>query len=430
VAPYAGDLRRSDPALADELDARFAAAIATLQSAPAPDDFDRLAFLTDRADPLAKALWRARERLGIPAPPDRRAWRGTAATLWEADAFDAIAFAPSGAEDAPADRAALGHLLFFDPVLSGDGSRACASCHVPERGFADGRPRPAPMRVGGVVPRRNTPTVVNAGLQAGVFYDLRTAFLEDQVTDVVRNPDEMHGDFDRAAALLAGSPEYAARFRRAFPGADTAVKEGKIRATVASYVRSLDGMNAPFDRYVRGDRAAMGEAERRGFNLFMGRARCGSCHFAPLFNGTVPPAYTRAETEVLGVPDRPARSGARVDADEGRGALRGIPLYRHAFKTPTVRNAALTAPYMHNGVFRTLDEVVDFYARGGGPAWGIHLENQTLPADSIPLSPRDRADLVAFMHALTDTTGLTARPARLPALPGAPSLRRDAGGGY
>jgi cytochrome c peroxidase len=261
----------------------------------------------------------------------------------------------------------------------------------------------------------------------GAFYDLRTTFLEDQVGDVVRNPDEMHGDFGRSVALLSASPEYAGRFRRAFPGTDSVVTAWKIRAAVAAYVRSLQGMSAPFDRYVRGNRAAMGDAEKRGFNLFMGKARCGSCHFAPLFNGTVPPAYTRSETEVLGVPDRAGRNGAQVDADPGRGGLQGIALYRHAFRTPTVRNAALTAPYMHNGVFRTLDEVVDFYARGGGAGWGIHLDNQTLPTDTLGLTPRDRADLVAFMRALTDTTGLTARPARLPAIPG---IRRTVARAY
>jgi cytochrome c peroxidase len=428
VAPYAGALQDADPALAGELDARFAGAIAMLDTAPPADAFDRLAFLTDGADPLARTLWRARARLDIAAPPDRRAWRGEAATLWQADAFDAGAFGPAGEGGATPERAALGRMLFFDPVLSGDGSRACASCHVPERGFADGRARPLPLRAGGPVPRRNTPTVVNAGLQAGTFYDLRTAFLEDQVAEVVRNRDEMHGDFARAAALVAGSPEYVAHVQRAYPSEGAEVTEARIRGAVAAYVRSLQGTSAPFDRYVRGERTALGPAERRGYNLFMGRARCGSCHFAPLFNGTVPPAFAKTEVEVLGVPDRPARGGVRVDADEGRGALQGIPLYRHAFKTPTVRNAAVTAPYMHNGVFATLEEVVDFYDRGGGPAWGIHLDNQTLPADSLGLSAVDRADLVAFMRALTDTTGLTARPARLPVLPGAPKLQRDVGG--
>lgn len=423
VAPYGDELRAADARLADELDGSFSRAVSTLEGARSADGFDRLAFLTDRADPLAKALWRARERLRIPAPPDRRAWRGAAPTLWGADAIDPLAFAPSGAENAPARRADLGKLLFFDPVLSGDGSRACSSCHLPERAFADGRARPAPLQAGGAVPRRNTPTVINAGLQAGAFYDLRTTFLEDQVSDVVRNRDEMHGDFARAVALLEGSPEYVAHFRAAYAHGGARVTPDRVRGAVAAYIRSLRGMNAPFDRYVRGDRTALGPAERRGFNLFMGRARCGSCHFAPLFNGTVPPAFGKAEVEVLGVPDRAARTAARVDADEGRGAVAGVSLHRHAFKTPTVRNAALTAPYMHNGVFATLEEVVDFYDRGGGPAWGIHLENQTLPADSLHLSARDRADLVAFMRALSDTAGLTGRPARLPALPGAPGMR-------
>jgi cytochrome c peroxidase len=148
--------------------------------------------------------------------------------------------------------------------------------------------------------------------------------------------------------------------------------------------------------------------ERRGFNLFMGKARCGTCHFAPLFNGTVPPGFTESEVEVIGVPARASRH-APLDPDRGAGASDRAPLHDFAFKTPTVRNVAVTAPYMHNGVFRTLAEVVEFYDAGGGAGLGLRVPNQTLSADSLHLTLREKRDLVAFMRALTDTSGVSPR---------------------
>jgi cytochrome c peroxidase len=130
----------------------------------------------------------------------------------------------------------------------------------------------------------------------------------------------------------------------------------------------------------------------------MGKARCGTCHYMPLFNGNFPPMYNRMEAEVIGVPA--AAGSGTVDADEGRFAVMPAPFLRHAFKTPTVRNAARTAPYMHNGVYGTLDEVVDFYDDGGGSGEGEHLADQTLPRDSLHLSMEEKKALVAFIHSL------------------------------
>jgi cytochrome c peroxidase len=172
-------------------------------------------------------------------------------------------------------------------------------------------------------------------------------------------------------------------------------------------VRSLAALDSRFDRAMRGETSAMTEQERTGFNLFMGKARCGTCHFAPLFNGAMPPSYTESEPEVIGVPATTARP-ATVDPDSGRFNVRRIDLHLFAFKTPTLRNIELTAPYMHNGVFRTLDEVVDFYDGGGGHGRGIRVR-QTLPTDSLHLSVAEKRALVAFMRALTDTSGTTAR---------------------
>jgi cytochrome c peroxidase len=138
--------------------------------------------------------------------------------------------------------------------------------------------------------------------------------------------------------------------------------------------------------------------EKLGFNVFMGKGKCATCHFFPLFNGTVPPVFQETESEVIGTPAD--RSQRRVDADPGKFVVTKNAVHRYAFKTPTVRFSAQTAPYMHNGVYRTLDEVVDFYNKGGGNGLGFGLDNQTLPFDKLTLTPAEKRGLVAFMRAL------------------------------
>jgi cytochrome c peroxidase len=140
----------------------------------------------------------------------------------------------------------------------------------------------------------------------------------------------------------------------------------------------------------------------------MGKALCATCHFPPTFNGVVPPRYLETESEVLGVPTRfPALPGTALslDPDPGRHHVHYAPIFRNAFKTPTVRNAELTAPYLHNGGMETLEDVMDFYNAGGGAGLGLDVPNQTLPSDSLGLTRREMDDVIAFMKALTDTTG-------------------------
>ena len=324
-------------------------------------------------------------------------------------AFDAHAFAAPHTGRATAEQVSLGRALFFEPRLSGGGDVSCASCHDPDRAFTDGLARSVSRTGHGVL--RNAPTMINAGLQVGSFYDLRTTYLEDQVTDVVGNAEEMHGSVDAAAEVLRRDTAWVQRFTMAFPKAGAGALSGtSIRSAVAAYVRSLVALNSRVDRAFRGDTAAITTEERLGLNLFMGRAKCGTCHFAPLFNGTVPPMYQESEVEVLGVPAVQATRAARIDPDSGRFRLTRSAPHLHAFKTPSVRNAALTAPYMHNGAYRTLADVVDFYNRGGGAGIGASLPNQTLPADSLGLSPREQRALVRFMEALTDTSGVSDSP--------------------
>jgi cytochrome c peroxidase len=186
----------------------------------------------------------------------------------------------------------------------------------------------------------------------------------------------------------------------------------RLRVALAAYLRSLQALDSRFDRAVRGDTLALATAERRGLTVFVGKGKCGTCHFVPLFSGVIPPTFIEAEPEVIGVPDRPTTSAGALDADVGRYAIDRIEPHRHAFKTPTLRNVALTAPYMHNGVYRTLEQVVDFYDRGGGHGIGAAVDNRTLPTTRLRLTTTERRDLVSFLRALTDTAGLTSRPAR------------------
>ncbi|WP_426492214.1 cytochrome c peroxidase [Hymenobacter sp. 102] len=367
--------------------------------------FDRLAFIKDHANPLGRALLACQGQLGIRPFEEVRALRPDAATLFDSGAFNPDFYAPTTQHYRTAARVTLGRQLFRDPVLSGTGTRSCASCHQPDKAFTDGVAKNATLTPGGLV-RRNTPTILNAALQAGQFYDLRSTTLENQVADVVGNPHEMHGSLSAAARRLRASPTYVQQFRRAFPrsevGAEPAITPVQIQTALAAYERSLVRLNSRFDQHVRGRREVLSQEEVRGFNVFMGAGKCGTCHFAPLFNGTVPPGFTEAESEVLGVEAAPG--SRRLDADQGRYAHVQLPQLRRSFKIPTVRNVALTAPYMHNGAYQTLEQVIAFYNEGGGQGRGLRVPNQTLPPDKLHLSIADQRALKAFLLALTDTT--------------------------
>nr|MCU0650243.1 hypothetical protein [Gemmatimonadaceae bacterium] len=229
------------------------------------------------------------------------------------------------------------------------------------------------------------------------------------------NPAEMHGSLDAAVQRLDASPRVRERLRSAFRDApaargDSAITAQRIRDAIAAWERSLVRLDSRFDRHVRGDTSALTPLERRGFNAFMGTGKCGTCHFAPLFGGTVPPGYQKGEFEVLGTPATARWQGARVDADPGRAGVTRVPLHQSAFKTPALRNVAVTAPYMHNGVYRTLDEVLEFYVRGGGAGIGAVLPHQTLPPDRVQLTRADRDAIIAFLGALTDTSAIVSAP--------------------
>jgi len=371
------------------------------------DSFNRAYFITKFANPLAEMLLDYQMKLGIKPFEEHRFLKTTAKTLFEKNAFDETFFAPTYSRQYAKNQHVidLGKTLFYDPILSGNNQRNCASCHQLDKAFTDGLPKSKSFDGRGFI-SRNAPTLLNAGLQASLFYEGRVAYMEDQITDVLSAKDEMHSSVKEVVNKLNKDKNYRLLFQKAFAtqekNTQSQITEEQFKIALATYLRSLQSLNSRFDKYMRGDKTQLTAQEINGFNLFMGKAKCGTCHFMPLFNGTVPPVFDKAETEIIGVPAKPDTANAQIDPDKGKFNITKIPLHNFAFKTTTVRNVELTAPYMHNGVYQTLDEVIDFYVRGGGAGIGIELENQTLPFDNLNLTKQERADLVAFMKSLTD----------------------------
>lgn len=384
------------------IDSALGAAAAYLEAHPRFEDLDRLEFILGYATPVWRTVAAARAAYAPPLPLSRL-WRQSAVTLFERGAFDATAYAPDFAPRSTPALIALGAQLFHEPRLSGSGTRSCASCHDPVRAFTDGRARSLPL-VHPSRATRNTPTLWNAAYQPALFDDLRAGSLELQAELVLASPVEMGGGAESAAVRLAADPSYREGFAQVFgTKRDSAVTGRAIRVALAAYVRSLRALDSRFDRAVRGDTSALTPEERRGFTLFMGKGRCGTCHFLPFFNGTMPPDFVVTEPEIIGVPVHPVTRNARLDPDPGRGGYDHEATHQAAFRVPTLRNVALTAPYMHNGAFATLESVIDFYNRGGGAGVGARVPGQTLSARPLHLDATERGDLLAFLRALTDT---------------------------
>lgn len=361
--------------------------------------FDRYTFLQSHLIPLMKALHQIQSDLGIPFLDGVYAFRGNARHLFDEGALDPDFFSSNVLGTGTPERIALGERLFYDTSLSGNGQVSCASCHRPELAFTDGLVKAAALGSAGSL-TRNTPTLLYAGYQQAQFYDLRSKTLEDQIDDVIHNRDEIHGNLDLSAETLAADPDFVAGYQAAFPG-QFSIDPGYLRLALSAYVRSLGTFNSRFDLAMRGG-DALSPDEQAGFNLFMGKGKCGTCHFMPVFNGTIPPHMTNSESEVLGVPADVA--GRRIDPDSGRYLIHAIPQYAFSFKTPTVRNSRRTAPYMHNGVYPDLESVLDFYNLGGGNGLGFDLPYQTLPSDSLGLTPLEIRQILAFLGSLDDST--------------------------
>ena len=376
----------------------LAAAVAYLSAHPDFDSFDRAAFITTYANPLSAAITDRETALKIHIIRYNRLLNQDAGTLFDTGAFNINAYSPNPASYSTPEKVALGQRLFTDPSFSSTGTRSCQSCHQPEKAFTDGLVRNSILGGSDLLPR-NTPTLLNAALQPMQFYDMRVATLEDQSLAVVQNNAEMHGSMKLSVSRLWKDSAYHRLFTAAFPRTGrTGIDTLEVMNAIGSYVRSLVRLNSRFDAYMRGDHSALAPDEISGFNLFMGKARCATCHYLPVFNGAFPPRFVKADAEIIGVPQTAA--GQMLDPDPGRFAIVPDSSMLHAFKTPTIRNATRTAPYMHNGVYPTLEQVIDFYDKGGGAGLGLVVGNQTLPADKLNLSAQQKSDLIAFIRSL------------------------------
>lgn len=369
-----------------------------LEAHPGFNQFDRAEFISAYCNPISISIDELERKLNIAVTRYNRLLNQDAKTLFDTSAFNVNAYAPDQYAFLTNQKIALGKILFSDPSLSGTGTRSCQSCHQPEKAFSDGLVKNTMIDNHRML-ARNTPTLVNAALQPSLFYDLRVRTLEDQSRTVVQSVEEMHGSIELSVQKLWQDTAYRRLFSEAFPKKNrNSIDTLEVMNAIGSYIRSLVKLNSRFDEYMRGDNNAMNTDEIRGFNLFMGKAKCGTCHYMPLFSGTFPPRYIKIESEVIGVPK--SKSGNEIDPDLGRFNIIKSASFMHAFKTPTVRNASLTSPYMHNGVFRTLKEVMDFYNKGGGVGLGIKIDNQTLPFDKLDLTEKEEEDIIAFIKSL------------------------------
>jgi cytochrome c peroxidase len=311
------------------------------------------------------------------------------------------------------EKVELGKLLFFDPILSDDNTLSCAHCHHPHLGFSDGQPRSRGRggkgagreRTGGIELTRGAPSLWNTVYSHRQFWDGRAAHLEEQARMVITTPEEVNADPAELVRELKAIPEYRALFDKAFGGTDgESITFKNVTHAIAAFQRTLVSFNSRFDRYAAGDGSALSPQEKRGLKLFLSpKTRCNECHGIPVF--------ADRNFKVIGVPD--PKDGpadvAKPEAERGRG---GGP--NGAFKIPTLRNIALTAPYMHNGVFETLEEVLDFYSGGGGRGLGLDVPLQDDKIRKFSLTPQEKADLIAFLLALTDESAAPEIPARVP----------------
>jgi len=271
-----------------------------------------------------------------------------------------------------AEKIDLGRRLFFDRRLSRDGSVSCSSCHDPQRAFADDRP--VAIGVFGRRGHRNAPALINRGYGRSFFWDGRASTLEDQVLKPIEDVNEMDLPLPEAAARVDLHPR-------------------EISHALASYVRSILSGDAPFDRFVNGDRGALSTEQQAGLQIFRGKGNCTACHVGPTF--------TDERFHNTGI----AWRGGQMQ-DDGRFAVTGKAEDRGAFKTPTLRDVARTAPYMHDGSLATLQDVVEFYDRGGHP--NLQLDPELRP---LRLSRDEKQALAAFLRSLSGRspgTGSTA----------------------
>lgn len=355
---------------------------------------------------LALGLLASTAACSRPETPAAESTASTPVPAWEADnPVKPLPEAPLGAEvqlaslpKAPTpEQVRLGRWLFYDTRLSADGSVACATCHKPEHAFSE--PTPHSTGIKGQVGGRKSPSFVNAAvtLYPHFFWDGRAASLEEQALGPIANPVEMGATHESMVASIQKAAGYAPYFAKAFGSAE--ISKERVAEAIAAYEKTRMSGNSPVDRWrLNRDETAVSPQVKQGYDLFFGKAACNQCH---LGNN-----YTDSLFHNLGVGYNPK---TRTFKDEGRSVISKNPAERGAFKTPTLRDVATHAPYMHDGSVATLKEVVELYNRGGE-------KNPTLDPKikALDLTPADVDALVAFMEALNGEGYMDTTPTAFP----------------
>jgi len=331
-------------------------------------------------------------------------------------------------EELLAEIKSMGRLLFYDPILSANNARSCASCHNPNQFFTDTTQATAFKFDHRQHLSRNTPSLVNSIFNHLVMLDGKHISLQDQARDVMHNPDEMNTNEKELLKKIVSCKEYKEAFKKFLKHTpeEKEVRMDHIISAITFYYADFSNYLSPFDEAMNEEIGISNEV-KNGFNLFMSKAQCATCHFVPMFNGVKPP-YIGTEFEVLGVPAD--TSFTKLSDDKGRYLVNPAKETLNAFRTTTVRNAARTAPYMHNGVFHSLEQVIDLYDGGGGIGRNLEVPNQTLSSDSLKLTQKEKSDLIAFMHSLSENVIFDQPPVKLPASSNKSLNRRKIGGEY
>jgi cytochrome c peroxidase len=379
----------------------FTAGIKYLSENTDFETFDRIEFYKRYIQPLYRELgsWDGR----TDDLKEFSGWNAGSTEFFSSDFLDPYFYTLLKKDEDNEALRKLGKQIFYDQNVSDNGKMSCATCHLPENAFTDLKAK-SQSNVDGKTVLRNSPTLYNAVFAKRFFYDLRAFYLEQQAEHVIYNKDEFNTSYDNIIKKLNANPEYKKAFKIAFKKGN--ISRENFSKALSSYVASLYSYESDFDKFMRNEKEISSDA-KKGFNLFMGKANCATCHFAPNFSGLVPPFFNENESEVLGVTAKPVSyKPLELDADKGRinspVKKENSWIYENSFKTVTVRNIALTKPYFHNGAFSTLEEVLEFYNEGGGEGLGLKMNNQTLAADKLNLTQTEIQQVIAFLNSLTD----------------------------
>jgi len=376
------------------------------------EDFDYWSFIAQYANPLYEQILYLHQQSGIELDHEvsrrNRIINYAAKTIFHSNALNPMAYSRNQYEVFSDEKKELGKILFYDVALSKNYKMSCATCHNPSIAFTDGETK-SKGSLPGTHTQRNAPTLINSALSTKYFYDMSTSYLEEQIEHVVNNSIEFNTDYMEISSRLSQNQDINELMKKIYPkSSNNTISSGLISSALAMYIRSLISFESPVDSLLRGDSIKKysilnGKHLKKvkdGFNIFMGKAQCGTCHFPPTFSGLVPPLYNDNDSEIIGVPSH--STSKILDPDIGRAGVYKYSsiIYKHAFKTPGIRNISKTSPYMHNGVYKSLQQVIDFYNNGGGIGLGIKLSNQTLPANALNLHKKEKENLIHFMNAL------------------------------